>query len=110
MAPKGTAGKVSAGLYLLACFGVIAISIAGREQRDTDIVVAYAMLLLAFPSAYVVAFVFGLVAQALSASFGIVVPGGVVSNVIAVLVMGSIGYAQWFILVPWCYRRVRGAI
>jgi hypothetical protein len=110
MAPKGKAGKVAAGLYLLACVGVIAVAIAGREQRDTDIVVAYAMLLLAFPSAYVVVFVFGLVAQALHASFGIIVPGGVAPNVATVLILGGIGYAQWFILVPWLYRRVRGAI
>jgi len=106
MAPKDTAGKVAAAAYLLACAGVIAIAIAGREQRDTDIVVAYAMLFLAFPAAYIIAFVFGLLAQALYNSFGIIVPGGAVANVITVIILGGVGYAQWFILVPWLYRRV----
>ena len=110
MAPKTTAGKVAAIVYLTACGGVIVMAVLGREYRDTDIVVVYAMLLLAFPSAYVVAFAFGLVAQALYYSFGITVPGGVVANVVAVLILGSIGYAQWFLLVPWLYRRARGAI
>ena len=110
MAPKGTTGKVAAAVYLLACAGVIAMAIAGREDRDTDIVVAYAMLFLAFPAAYIVAFAFGLLSQALDHSFGIIVPGGAVANIITVVILGGVGYAQWFVLVPWLYRRVRGAI
>ena len=107
MAPKSTAGKIAAILYLVACLGVLGLAVAGREFRDTDIVVAYAMLLLSFPIGYVVAFLFAPVAIVLESAFGIVVPGGLVNNVCAVIVFAAAGYAQWFVLVPWLYRKLK---
>ena len=110
MAPKSTPGRIAAVAYVLACAGVIAIAISGREYRDTDIVVAYAMLFLAFPTAYVVAIIFGLIAQTLYQSFGVIVPGGLIPNILTIILIGSIGYAQWFLFLPWLWRRIRGAI
>ena len=110
MVPKSTAGKVAAITYLVACAAVLAFAIAGREIRDTDIVVAYAMLLLSFPAGYVVAALFGGVGYVLHEALGIIVPGGLANNVVAVVAFAVVGYAQWFIAVPWVYRKVKGAI
>jgi hypothetical protein len=110
MAPKGTAGKVAAATYLVACAAVLAFAIAGRDIRDTDIVVAYAMLLLSFPAGYVVAALFGAVGYVLFEGFGIVVPGGLANNAVAVVAFAVVGYAQWFIGIPLLYRKIKGAI
>lgn len=107
MAPKGTAGKVAAATYLVACAAVLAFAISGREIRDTDIVVAYAMLFLSFPAGYLVAALFAAVGYVLYEAFGIIVPGGLTSNVVTVIAFAVVGYAQWFILVPWLYRKVK---
>ena len=110
MAPKSTAGKVVAATYLVACGAVLAFAIAGREIRDTDIVVAYAMLFLSFPGGYVVAALFGAVGYVLYEGLGVIVPGGLVNNVVAIVAFAVVGYAQWFIAGPWLYRKVKGAI
>ena len=93
--------------YLVACLAVLAFAIWGRDLRDTDIVVAYAMLLLSFPSSCVVAMAFGAISSVLESVFGFVVPGGITNNVVAILAFAVVGYAQWFILVPWLYRKLR---
>jgi len=110
MAPKSAAGKVAAVTYLVACAAVLAFAIAGRAIRDTDIVVAYAMLLLSFPAGFAVAALFAGVGYFLYEAFGIIVPGGLANNVVAVIAFAVVGYAQWFIAVPSLYRKVKGAI
>ena len=107
MAPKGTAGTVAAVTYLGACLAVLAIAVAGRELPDTDIVVAYAMLILSFPVGYVVAVLFGAVGYALYEALGIVMPGGFGSNAVYISAFAIAGYVQWFIVVPWLYRKLR---
>lgn len=97
-------------VYVLACVAVLAYAIAGRDIRDTDIFVAYAMLFLAFPSSYLVAAMFAGVAYGLSEGFGITVPGGLGNNVAAIVLFGAVGYIQWFVVVPWLWRKVERAI
>lgn len=107
MAPKSTAGKIAAAIYLVACVAVLAYAIAGREIRDTDIIVAYAMLLLTFPLGYLVAVVLGAIGYAVYEAFGVFAPGGLGSNAVNILIFAVVGYVQWFILLPWLYRKRR---
>jgi hypothetical protein len=107
MAPKSTAGRIAAVLYLVACLGVLVLAVLGREFRDTDIVVVYAMLVLSFPIGYAVAFLFVPIAMVIESAFGVIVPGGLVNNVCAIVIFAAAGYAQWFVLVPWLYRKVK---
>ena len=107
MAPKSTAGRFAAVTYMVACLAVLAFAIWGRDIPDTDVVVAYAMLLLSFPSGYVVAAAFGAIASILHSAFGIVVPGGIANTAPLIIAFAAAGYAQWFILVPWVYRKLR---
>ena len=107
MAPKSTAGKIAAVTYIVACTAVLALAISGRDIRDTDIVVAYAMLLLSFPIGYVVALLFGAIGSIFEGLLGVIVPGGVGNNVVVILAFGTAGYAQWFLAVPWLYKRMK---
>ena len=101
---------VAAVTYLVACAAVLAFAIAGREIRDTDIVVVYAMLLLSFPAGFVVAALFAGVGYLLHETLGIIVPGGLGNNVVTIIAFAAVGYVQWFIAVPLLYRKVKGAI
>jgi len=107
MAPKRTRVKVIAVTYLVACLAVLVFAVVGREIRDTDIVVAYAMLLLSFPAGFVVAALFAAVGYVLFETFGIIVPGGLASNAVAIITLSVVGYGQWFIVVPWLYRKAK---
>jgi hypothetical protein len=107
---QGPASKILTVAYVLACAVVLGYAVAARHIRDTDIFVAYAMLFLTFPSGFVVAALFAGVAYGLSDAFGITVPGGLGNNIVVVLTFGVAGYIQWFVLLPWLWRKVERAI
>ena len=110
LVPQGMIGRLAAAAYALTCFGLFVFAVSARDIRDTDIAVAYAMLLLSFPAGYVAAALLAGLGYALEKASGADLPGGLVGNATNILVLGAAGYAQWFILIPWLRRRFRGAI
>ncbi len=96
--PKRMWGKIAAAAYGAALLGVAYIAIVGQGEHDTDFVVDYLMLFLTFPVGY--------------AAFWLLVlsgiPGGLASAIVEVSLLGIAGYLQWFVAVPWLYRRLKG--
>ena len=107
MAPKSTAGRVAAVLYGLACIGVLALAITGSSSPDNGIVIAYAMLFLSFPAGFLVAAAISAIGYVLYETSGIIIPGSMAYDILAVVAFAAVGYAQWFIAVPWLYRKLK---
>ena len=105
--PCSVFGRVLSVLWLAACIAVLVFAFMRRDIRDTDIAVAWFMIYLAFPIGYGLTALLSFLFMLLYESFGLVVPGGFVFNLLSWLVFVTCGYFQWFMLVPWAYRRVR---
>lgn len=74
--------------------------------RDAELVLLYGMLALSFPASQVVALVLGAVgylAEALGG--GLSIPTNYLTLVVEWLVFLGVGYAQWFVLLPWLWRK-----
>ena len=96
-----------AALYLLLCVGVTVIAFRGRGESETGIIVGYAMLLLTFPIGFLIAAVMSAIGYMLSERIDSFSAGGVTLDLIYIAVFGVAGYAQWFIAVPWLYRKLK---
>jgi hypothetical protein len=105
--PHNWIARFLLALWLAACVAVLVFAFDARDIHDTDIAFAYLMLFLTFPIGYVFAALAGVVFYALNSMFGIVVPGGFVLNLVSWVFLVVIGYFQWFIAVPWLYRKLR---
>jgi hypothetical protein len=95
-------------VWLIACVAALVFAYANRQYADTDILFAYAMLALTFPSGLIVAAALAALFAALD-TFGIAVPGSFATSLAIWPLLVAIGYVQWFALVPRLFRRVRGA-
>ena len=69
------------------------------EYPDAEIPYIYLMYCLTVPAGFGVALLFAL------ASTFVVVPGGLVSILVSWPLFVVLGYLQWFLLVPWGYRK-----
>jgi hypothetical protein len=105
--PRSWLVRALAALWMLLCFSVLVFAWVQRSIHDTDIAFAYLMLFLTFPSGYILAAVIGFLFYAFYEAWGIVVPGGFINNLVAWLMLVVVGYLQWIILIPWCFRRLR---
>ena len=107
MAPKGTPGKVLAALYLLLCVGVAVIAFRGRGEGETGIIVGYAMLLLTFPIGLLIAAVISAIGYMFAERIDTLSAGSFTLDAIYIAIFGVAGYVQWFIAVPWLYRKLK---
>ena len=105
--PRSWLGRAVAIVWMLLCFAVLVFAYVQRSIHDTDIAFGYIMLFLTFPSGYVLAVIFGFLFYALYEAWGTVVAGGFFTNFVAWLMLVTVGYLQWFTLIPWCYRKVK---
>jgi len=94
-------------LWLLACVAVLLFAFDARAIHDTDIAFTYLMIFLTFPIGFVFAALVGVIFFALYSAFGIIVPGGFVPNLVTWVFLVGLGYFQWFVVVPWLYRKSR---
>jgi hypothetical protein len=72
----------------------------GKPNSDADTLLAYGMLILAFPVSLVVAFVAGLVGWAAYEVLGVIVPVTYLTILFGWLIVFVAGYWQWFVLLP----------
>jgi len=107
MIPKGLIGRLLLALWLAVCVVVLAFAFIQRDIHDTDIAFAYLMLFLTFPLGYAFAAFVGVIFFALYSVFGIVVPGGFVPNLVSWVFFVVVGYFQWFVAIPWLYKKLR---
>ena len=112
--------KVTKVVWILCAVGVLAVTLARYAPgpgNDIGIFLVYGMLFLAFPVSLVVAGLFALMAL-LEEQFGVALLALIGSNFVGLVVMWlaffAAGYLQWFVALPWLWRRwkthrVRGA-
>jgi len=105
--PHSMFGRSLLGLWFAACVAVLVFAFVQRDIHDTDIAVAWFMIFLTLPIGYALAAFLGFIFMLLYETFGLVVPGGFLFNSLSWLLFVAVGYLQWFLIVPWAYRKVR---
>ena len=97
---------VSKFVWIAVCLLDFAICVSfynSTTNRDNDVVLYLTMIALAFPSAYIVVFLYsGL--QMLHVS---PLPLGRVEMSVLWSAFIVVGYVQWFVILPWVIDRVR---
>lgn len=92
------------GLWIAAAVIVLAFTLYafdGKPNSDIGILFAWYMLALSFPASLVVP----LVHVALFDGLGIAVESSYSSFVLDWLGFFLVGYLQWFVVVPWLWRK-----
>lgn len=80
----------------------------GSANSDADTLLAYGMLVLAFPIAFLVAIVVGGIGKVAFSAIGYVVGVSYLTIAVGWLLFFLAGYWQWFVLVPGLWRKARG--
>jgi hypothetical protein len=92
----------SVGLLLLT----LSIYDGTPATRDAELVLLYGMLFLCFPVSQLVALVFWLICLLIAATMHeFSIPVSYSTLVIEWLVLFIAGYFQWFVLLPWLWRK-----
>jgi hypothetical protein len=94
-------------LWLGVCIAVLVFAFVQREIHDADIAFTYLMLFLTFPLGWGLTALIGVLFSILYSLFSVVVPGGFVPNLAVWFFFVAVGYFQWFVLIPWLYRKVK---
>jgi len=106
--PLSFLGRVLCVLWLAACATLLLDALWERNTMpDTDIVFALSMITLTFPIGYGLGTLAGFAFLFLYKHWGIVVPGGFLANAISWIILVLAGYFQWFVLIPWLYRKAK---
>lgn len=78
------------------------------ETQDAELVLLYGMLFLCFPASQLVAIIFWLVVSFIEiAMHQFTIPTSYSLLVIEWLIFFTAGYTQWFVLLPWLWRKWR---
>lgn len=94
-------------VYVIACLGVLDYAYFEGNEPGTQITVGLAMLVLTFPAGCVVGAVLGATAYILVRYFDATFPIGAATNMFLVTLFGVIGYLQWFVVLPWLWKKTR---
>ncbi len=96
--------------WLLLATGVFLFSLwiydGTSATQDAELILAYGMLTLSFPASQVVLLILGAIgylAETWGGSFSI--PMNYLTLVLEWLVFLGAGYMQWFVLLPWLWRK-----
>lgn len=98
-------------LWVLGAFIALLVSLAaydGKPNSDADMLLGYTMLTLTFPLGLVLAAALSLLGQIAYATTGYVFTTSYASIAVTWLVFFVAGYLQWFVLVPWLWRKWKG--
>lgn len=94
-------------LLSLAALGTTLYLFDGRPDSDVDTLLVYSMLLLSFPSGLLVVLGYSALSFGLYSVFSIVVENSYVSLSLSWLAFFTLGYIQWFKLLPYFLERSR---
>lgn len=95
-------------LWVLGSLLALVVSLAaydGKPNSDADLLLGYAMLTLSFPLGLVLAAALSLLGQIAYATTGYVFTTSYASIAVTWLVFFVAGYLQWFVLLPWLWRK-----
>jgi hypothetical protein len=76
-------------------------------NRDNDIVLAYVLLTLTFPTGFVVAAFYSLLGYVLWRLFSLQLPAGRLPMIVDSFVFLSAGYVQWFVILPTVWKALK---
>jgi hypothetical protein len=107
--PHSILGRVFCVLWLAACAALLVYAFSQRNVHEPDIGITFTltMITLTFPIGYVLAALAGYIFLFLYKSLGIVNPGSFWADAIAWIVFVVVGYFQWFVFIPWLYRKAK---
>src|SRR4051812_29622854 len=94
--------------WVLVAFAVLVSSLLlfeGKPNSDADILLGYAMLALSFPLGVALAAGLSLLARLLFETTGYVFTTSYASMSVAWLALFVVGYLQWFVFLPWLWKR-----
>ena len=77
----------------------------GKPNSDAEVLLAYGMLGLSFPSSLVVAATASMVGQAVYSQTGHFLTTSYTLIIATWFVFFAVGYLQWFVLLPWLWRK-----
>ena len=105
--PRATFAKLLACSWLLTCLGLLAFAWVQRDIHDMPVAIVLLLVLVSFPIGLSVSAGIGLATAAVEAAFSIRYDPflDLVPIWIAVCVSG---YLQWFVFVPFLWRRTLG--
>ena len=95
-------------LWVLGAFLALLASLLaydGKPNSDADLLLGYAMLTLSFPLGLVLAAALSLLGQIAYAITGYVFTTSYASIAVTWLLFFIAGYLQWFVLLPWLWRK-----
>ncbi len=104
--PTSRIGHSLLFIWLIACLATLVFAFVQREIHDASIVFAYLMIFLTFPLGYALAAFVGAISFGLYSTMGIVMPDGFIPNLVWWVMFVAVGYLQWFVLVPWLFRKL----
>jgi len=106
--PRTTKFRVVLVLWLIACVAVLVQSYIERNTSEQGMVLSFFMIGLTFPSGYAfVLFVFAPIFKFLEAQeVHFLNERGFTPLLIVWLLFGTVGYLQWFVLIPWLARKL----
>jgi hypothetical protein len=108
--PRSLFGRILCALWLAVCAYCLIWTFLKRDTNvngEVDLGFTLAMLLFTFPIGYVLASAASFIIRILYDSWGIVIPGGFLSNTISWIILVPAGYFQWFVLIPWICRKLK---
>jgi hypothetical protein len=95
-------------LWVLLSIGVLVFTLVhsdGKYKTDATVAETIAMLVLCFPSGWLVVLLVVSVVAGWNRFFGSEIPE-LLFVIFSWVLWTAAGYAQWFVFVPWCGRRL----
>jgi hypothetical protein len=105
--PNTPVGNCIAALWAIASLSVLVFAYVGRGEPDSDMFVAWALLVLCFPISLAVNALLVGVLYLLDVWFGLVVPGGLGHNVVMWGLFVVAGYVQWQVFLPHLFAKTK---
>ncbi|MDT9002470.1 hypothetical protein RQP53_24575 [Paucibacter sp. APW11] len=103
--PKTVIGRALALLWLLMCAGLLVFAFVQRDVHDMPVAFTWLMIGLTFPIGLPAAAIVGMLMSQLYAKFGLTY-SPFMDLLPDWLAMVSLGYLQWFVVVPSIVRRL----
>jgi hypothetical protein len=97
-------------VWSLLALGVLFLTLSIYDgtpaTRDAEVLLAYGMMALSFPFSQVCLLLLGAVGFVIEKWWGVVqVPNGYMPLFVSWLAFSLAGYWQWFVLLPWLWRK-----
>jgi hypothetical protein len=109
--PRSILGRFISIVWLSVCVANLAYDLWPGNISEPDIAIAFGwtMIILTFPIGYGLGALIGFLSLLLYKSWGITIPRLYADLIVWTLFVPA-GYFQWFVLVPWLFRKAARGI